>query len=694
VHSELIRALSMAVLVGILPGYFWARWLVYSADHAERIAYSVALSVTLVPTAALLLAGLFDTGVTLVVAAVSVSTVFVTGLAAYLWFGPPTSTDRSPLASSPPPPGASTLIPLVAAFGVVLATTIEYIPEARSMPSVALLLVLAGAVYLVESWHSAPKSPREPPRGAPADRWPAILRALVVAAVLALTVVRGYLGPIKHDWPYLRGGDQFSHAVMTNLMMTEGEIDRYLIYPPGFHTLTALISRLSRLEPLEIFPVLAPALIVLPSLSCYALASRLWGWGYGVIAAFSSGVLLFGPYESLSDARYPNVVSANFLIVMAIAALIWLYGSPRARPGVLFAILGSSVVLYHQVASFYLAILLALITTLFLPYLLRRDRGRGLALLLSLALLGFISVLYAWDTYDLGHLVGGLLGRSGAGAGGTAIANAIGSQEPSSFEHLMEMTPLPVLWLGVMGALLTLGELLRGRVGVPQTLAYLTLLVWASLLFVGSRTSLSGFAQRFERDLGIPLTVLATFAFVSILRSPRLRTPTASLSLRLVAIPAAALAIVVVGLQAVQNLGDAAAPSTNVISDEVAEAGKWLGDHNNEGNILVTPYLNDHTPGSAMLAMGGYTGLRSYTLERIRSPRALPPSGKEPLRAAQWVMHHPFGERTGAILERYHIRYIVLFKRYPGVPWRAFESRSGLYEKAFENDAMIILRPT
>jgi hypothetical protein len=310
--------------------------------------------------------------------------------------------------------------------------------------------------------------------------------------------------------------------VMSNLMMTEGEIDRYLIYPPGFHTLTALISRLSGLEPLEIFAVLAPALMVLPALSCYALACRLWGRGYGVIAAFFSGVLLLGPYASLADARYPNVVSANFLIVMAIAALILLYGSPRARPGVLFAILGSSVVLYHQVASFYLAILLALITILFLPYLLLRDRRRGLALLSSLSLLGFISVLYAWDTYDLGRLIGGLLGGSGAGAGGTAIANAIGSQEPLSFEHLEEMTSQPVLWLGLLGAFPVLGDLLHRRVDVPQALSYFSLLLWPSLLFVGSRTAMSGFPQRFERDLGIPLAVLAALSFVAILRSLRL----------------------------------------------------------------------------------------------------------------------------------------------------------------------------
>ena len=70
---------------------------------------------------------------------------------------------------------------------------------------------------------------------------------------------------------------------MADLMMTRGEIKPYLIYPPGFHTLIAMISRLGGLEPLEIFPVLGPALLRLPALACYTLARGLWGWPYGVL---------------------------------------------------------------------------------------------------------------------------------------------------------------------------------------------------------------------------------------------------------------------------------------------------------------------------------------------------------------------------------------------------------------------------
>ncbi len=47
--SELSRALPVAGLVGAVPGYFWAKCLAPSANYVERIAFSTALSMTLVP---------------------------------------------------------------------------------------------------------------------------------------------------------------------------------------------------------------------------------------------------------------------------------------------------------------------------------------------------------------------------------------------------------------------------------------------------------------------------------------------------------------------------------------------------------------------------------------------------------------------------------------------------------------------
>ncbi len=627
---DLLRALFAATLVGIVPGFFWAAVLGRTAGLAERLVFSVALSATLVSAAALSGARLTGGGVTTSVALVSLLAVFATGLAAYLRFGPPKDLAE----------------PLLA-------------------PAVA-------------------------------DPRPA-LRRLLLAAVLSLTLLRGYLGPVLHDWPFLRGGDQYSHAVMANAMLSAGEYGSYLVYPPGYATLVAVVSRLSGLGPLEVFPVLGPSLLLLPALASYTLARTLGGWPCGVAAAFFSGVLLAGTYANIAEARYPNLVSAQFLLVLTVAALVRLYRSPSVRSGVLFALLGSSVVLYHSVASFYLAILLSLVAVSALPYLLLvHYRRTAFALVLSGGLLGVLSILYAWSTYDLPRLLGGLLGGSDSGAGGEAVSIAIGSQEPLGLGHLIETVTQPVLWLGLGGGLLLLAGLWPGYREEPaQKLARVTLLLWGFLLFAGSLTSLSGFPQRFERDFGLPLSIFAALAFAALLRVaylPPWPRPAAWLT-RLVAVAAVLVAVVAVVFQGGQNLAAAREPSADVITPEVASAGEWLRDHNTGGNIISTPDIGPGATNRAALALGGYTELQSYPERRIQDPRSLPPAGKEPLVASQWVLQHPDGERTGEILERHDIRYVVIAKGYPGVDWQAFAGRPDLYRTAFENDTVAIFEP-
>jgi hypothetical protein len=223
---------------------------------------------------------------------------------------------------------------------------------------------------------------------------------------------------------------------------------------------------------------------------------------------------------------------------------------------------------------------------------------------------------------------------------------------------------------------------------VPQMLAYFTLLLWSVLLFVGSRTPLSGFPDRFERDLGIPLALLAALALVAVLRSLRLQGQ--------LTFAVALLAVTLVGVQAALNLEHAAGPSPRLKDrpppSEVVAAGEWLKEHNEGGNIVATPYLA-YVPSRGMLAMGGYTGMQSYDAARIRRGRDLPPFGAGPLWDALWVLQHPEGERTSRILSENDVRYVVFHKRYPTIDWRPYGERTNLYRKAFENESVVIFEP-
>jgi hypothetical protein len=234
--------------------------------------------------------------------------------------------------------------------------------------------------------------------------------------------------------------------------------------------------------------------------------------------------------------------------------------------------------------------------------------------------------------------------------------------------------------------------LLRRRLRAPQTLAYLTLLLWTLLLFVGSRTPLSGFPQRFGRDLGIPLAILGAFAFVALLWS--LLGSRKQVAAVFVASLTVLLAATLVGARTVSSLDTASGPSVQMtITPEIAAAGEWLREHNEGGNILVSPHINQ-VPSRMMLAMGGYSALQSFEAWQIDRPRDLPPTGPGPLRDVLWVITHPKGERTDQILKKHDVRYIVLYKNMPDRPtidyWKSFEALPNLYRTVFENGDVFI----
>ena len=715
---HLIRVVPVAVLVGLMPGWFWAKLLSSSADLFERLTYSLALSMALVPAVALIPAQLFGTGVTLAVAVATPLFIFFVGLAVYLWIGPAKASEE-PLIVASVQLSASALLPVVVGLALVVVADLTHLsafwlagscwgwPSPTCVQSgapqkfmllVALLLLAAGVMHRFLPSREPDGQVVPPQPGSPKlQEAPAavLARRLALPMVLLLVLLRGYLGPMLHDWPYIRGLDLYSHAVMANLMMTKGEIQPYLIYPPGFHTMTAELSRLSGLDPLAIFPVLGPALLVLPALSCYVLGSRLWGWQTGVVAAFFCGALMGGTYYFFDDAMYPNLVGSQFLLVLAMAALVGVYSLPSARSGFLLAVLGSSVILYHQVSSLYLVLLLAFVAAYLLPYLLAGERRTGLTLLASLACVGVLSILYAWNTYDLPQVVANLLdGSETGGATATALSMTIGTQVPYDLDYFIgAIVSQPVAWLGLLGAALLVADP-NCWTSKPRALSDLTLLLWVILMFVGSRTSYSGFPQRFGRDLGVPLALFAAFASVAILRSLLERR-------KPVAVLAATLAVVLtgslVGLRAAQSFKQATGPSPFLMmTPQIAAAGDWLREHNDGGNIMVNP-LFGHVPSRMMLAMGHYSALQSFPTWRITNPRDLPPTGPKPLWDVLWVIHHPADGRTRQLLKEHDVRYIVLYKRLltktPVYAWQHFKDHRELYRVAFENKSVLIVAP-
>jgi hypothetical protein len=746
VVADLIRALLAAAAGAVLPGYFWAAVLRPTSGLGERLAYSTAVSMASVPTIAVILARVARTGIELWVALAAVLIVFGTGLLAFRLKGPAPGS-AAPVLRMPAPTRDPRVLGLVAAallVGVVLMAV--HRPPAGLLVLVAVALLAGGALMAwprpaapenppaasppdAGAFLSAPPGPAEPaisaagslPNGsaappasaagpsgtesaghqahAPGQASPAgpppaarpfglplsVVRDGGLAVILVLTACRNYSGVIRFEWPYIGGQDQFSHAVMAEQMLAHGQYPGYLIYPPGFSALTAVICRFAGLTPLALFPVLAPMLLVVAALGAYALATRLWGWQYGLgAAALPPGLVLTGAFNGFAGSLYPNLISAYFLLVMAVAALVTLYEAPTARSVILVAVVAASPVLYHSVATLYAAVLLALVAVIGLPYLIHGGHRRETrALLLGLAGAAVLSAIYAIYTYNPGGILGG---KSTAGG---AVSAALGSQAPpAQSAPLRELGP-PIVWFGLLG-LAALVVSLRYLRRPAQVLTVATIVGWCGLMYLGSRTSLDGFPQRFARDLGAPLSVVAVFGVGVVVRSLPLRGAASRTAPMLAATIACIVAAVMLLAQTVHAVGASDRSAGKLLSHPVAAAGQWLARHNTGGTIITTPYMNPGMTNRAMLALGGYTGLQAFTPFRTAHPRSLPTAGKGPLLDSQEVLLHPQSCPSANILVRQDVRYVVLYKTGNDADLAGFAADPAHYQRVFENPAVII----
>jgi hypothetical protein len=223
-----------------------------------------------------------------------------------------------------------------------------------------------------------------------------------------------------------------------------------------------------------------------------------------------------------------------------------------------------------------------------------------------------------------------------------------------------------------------------------------TVVGWCVLMYLGSRTSLDGFPQRFERDLGAPLSVVAAFGVGVIVRSVPLRGAVTRAAPALAATIAGVVAAVMLLAQVVHVVHASDRSAGQLLSHRVAAAGQWLARHNTGGTIITTPYMNPGISNRAVLALGGYTGLQSYSPYRVAHPRSLPTPGKGPLLDSQEVLLHPQSCQSANILVRQDVRYVVLYQggngggQGPAADLAGFAADPAQYRQVFQNPAVII----
>jgi hypothetical protein len=100
--------------------------------------------------------------------------------------------------------------------------------------------------------------------------------------------------------------------------------------------------------------------------------------------------------------------------------------------------------------------------------------------------------------------------------------------------------------------------------------------------------------------------------------------------------------------------------------------------------------MNPGVTNRGVLALGGYTGLQSYSPYRVVHPRSLPTAGKQPLLDSQEVLRDPQSCTSASILIKQDVRYVVLYKINSGADLAGFAADPSHYQRVFDSPTVVI----
>jgi hypothetical protein len=287
---------------------------------------------------------------------------------------------------------------------------------------------------------------------------------------------------------------------------------------------------------------------------------------------------------------------------------------------------------------------------------------------------------------------------AGHSASSAAVSQALGSQSAPAPLHVFSALAAPIVWLGVLGLVLLILTLRYERRAAP-VLATVTVVAWCLVMYAGSRTAADGFPQRFERDLGAALSVVAALGLGVLLTTAWLAWQTSRQGkVAPVAVLALALAVpvlLVIGVTSAREARTESRPA-RLLSAPVLAAGAWLRDHNSGGTIVATP-MNHGITERSVLALGNYTGLMYYSPGvSFTKARSLPPAGVRPLIDSQEILEHPASCAAKQAIAREDVRFVVVYRKTgpdPEADLAGFQADPARYRPVFENRSVIIYAP-
>lgn len=330
--------------------------------------------------------------------------------------------------------------------------------------------------------------------------------------LIALLILFSYANQLIFRYQVPPGGDAINHNQIV-LAILAGHYQDVLNYHSLWHLIVALISKLTTVRSITVMAWLGPSLLVSGSLILFFFNRKYFGIYAGVTSLILLGFFSRQPLQTLYDGGFPNVLAATTVLPLVFMALERCLAGDKRWSAISLFLVSLIFLLYsHHLTLLYAGAIIGLF--LFVQLLLWLGRCRwswwqvalialatyGLALLAVNAFLHiqvgsahglasqFLKVNWQWPFL---HLVG-QLDNPNAILDLSAYPNAIGEA---------------LVYLSLGGVVVSVIYFLRGS-ATPRGRIAVLLLIWLTVLLIGSQTPAVGFPVRLARDAAIPMALL------------------------------------------------------------------------------------------------------------------------------------------------------------------------------------------
>jgi len=337
---------------------------------------------------------------------------------------------------------------------------------------------------------------------------------LVLVLIMAALAVRTYVLYFPfffYDYFAPPGGDPVNHLGYVNSILAGNfKVD----YPPLFHILISLFSKISGGDPLQVMKWTTPLLVVLPVFSLYFFAKRFFGRNAAIIVFFLAlwvanyGLVAFG------DGNYPNLLAGGFFQPIAFTFII-LAIVKKPKAAMLWAIIFSFLIAitHHLTTALFAAVLIV-----YFILLLVWNRFEKIAPNIKrvIIIFGALFLVVSAVVYFLPQralFVG-------------AISSFFSTGEIMSYpEHAFvleyhnypEMVGGFVWYVGLVALVYLILALGRDKEEVNKP-AILLILSWFAVIFALSRWVGVGLPARIAREVGLPLMLAIAYMVSDFLR--------------------------------------------------------------------------------------------------------------------------------------------------------------------------------